>query len=147
MIQLTWKIGFEIELLAPKGLSRQTLAEAIAHEQGGIVRRFFHPQSEPSKVPGTLLFHNLTMGFEVVNKQGQVIARCVDDLTLQDDLEKTTSPLTGWYRIVSDDLRLLQLIKQQANPTAPLSEVLKPIAQLFATEVEPGNGVMFRFRD
>jgi hypothetical protein len=147
MRKLNWKIGFELELLAPKGLSRQSLAETIAHEQGGKVRRFFHPQSEPSKVPGHPLFHNLTLGFEVMDKQGNLIARCVDDLTLQDDLEKTCQPLPGWYRIVSDDLRLLHLIKQQANAADPLSEVLKPIAQLFGTKVEEGTGGMFRVID
>jgi hypothetical protein len=147
MTTLTWKIGFEIELLAPKGLSRESLAKAIAAKQGGIVRRFFFLQSEPSKVPGNPFFHNLTLGLEVVNAKGDIIARCVDDLTLQEDLEKTCPSLPGWYRIVSDDSRLLQLIKQQANPAAPLSEVLKPIAQLFGTEVREGNGGMFRVSD
>ena len=147
MTKLNWKIGFEIELLAPKGLSRQSLAEAIAHEHAGTVRRFFHPQSEPSKVPGNPLFHNLTLGFEVIDKQGEAIARCVDDLTLQDDVEKNCPPLPGWYRIVSDDVRLLQLIKQQTNPADSLSEVLKPIAQLFGTKVEEGTGRMFRVLD
>ncbi len=147
MKKLTWKIGFEIELLAPKGLSRQSLALAIAHQYGGIVRRFFHPQSEPSKVPGNPVFHNLTLGFEVVNQQGQLIARCVDDITLQEDLEKSCPPLPGWYRIVSDDLRLLHLIKQQANPDAELSEVLLPIAQLFGTELTAGTGGMCRVTD
>ena len=147
MKKLNCKIGFEIELLAQKGLSRQSLAEAIAKQHGGKVRRFFYPQSEPSKVPGNPLFHNLTLGFESIDPQGKLIARCVDDLTLQDDLEKARPPLAGWYRIVSDDLRLLQLIKQQANPANPLSEVLNPIAELFGTEVTEGTGGMFRVTD
>ncbi len=135
MKQLTCKIGFEIEVLAPKGLTRQSLAQAIAHQHGGIVRRFFHPQTEPSKVPGTPLFHNLTLGFEVVDEKEQLIARCVDDITRQENLEKSCQPLPGWYRIVSDDLRLLHLIKHQANPDAELSEVLQPIAKLFGTKI------------
>lgn len=49
---LSWRIGVEIELLAPRGLSRQDLAEAIARSSSGSVRRYFHPQSELSKVPG-----------------------------------------------------------------------------------------------
>jgi hypothetical protein len=147
MTTLTWKIGFEIELLAPKGLSRQSLAEAIAQTHNGIVRRFFSLQSEPSKVPANPLFYNLTLGLEVIDAQGKIIASCVDDLTIQDDLEKTCSPLPGWYRIVSDDSRLLQLIKQQANPNDLLSEVLQPIAQLFGTKVTEGSGGMFRVCD
>ena len=102
---LNWKIGFEIELMAPRGLSRQDLAESIASANDAGVRRVFHPQSELSQVPGTPVFHNLTLGFEVIDRQGNAIARCVDDLTLINDLDKTHEPQPGWYRIVSDDTR------------------------------------------
>ncbi len=144
---LNWKIGFEIELMAPLGLSRQDLAESLAKSNHGLVRRFFHPQSELSQVPGTPLFHNLTLGFEVIDKQGHLIARCVDDLTLVDDLDKTEKPKPGWYRIVSDDSRLLQLIESQADPADSLNDVLKPIASLFSTHSEEGPGGMVRVAD
>ncbi|WP_414586665.1 amidoligase family protein [Scytonema sp. PCC 10023] len=147
MPSLNWKIGFEIELMAPLGLSRQDLAELIASVSNGLVRRVFHPQSEFSQVPGTPLFHNLTLGFEVLNQQGSLIARCVDDLTLVEDLDKTQQPKPGWYRIVSDDTRLLQLITGQADPGDPLTKVLKPIASLFATHLEEGPGGMVRVAD
>lgn len=146
-MSLNWKIGVEIELMAPKGLTRRDLAIAIAKEQEGNVRSFFHPQSEPSKVPGTPLFQNLTLGFEIVNSQGELIAKCVDDLTLQDDLNKHHSPQPGWYRIVSDDARLLHLIIQQANPVSSLTQVMLPIAKLFGTEAEIGMGEMVRVVD
>jgi hypothetical protein len=45
------RIGFEIELLAPRGSGRRTLADRIRREQGGRVERFFHTDSEPSLVP------------------------------------------------------------------------------------------------
>ena len=64
----------------------------------------WHQESEPSRVPGMGLFHNLGLGFEV---PGQ--ARLVDDLTLQLDLDKRASPQPGWFRVVSDDVRLLAL--------------------------------------
>lgn len=147
MSELNWKIGFEIELMAPPGLSRQDLAEAIAQEHNGFVHRIFYPQSEPSHVPGTPLFHNLTLGFEVIDSEGNLIVRCVDDLTLQDDLDKTQKPQPEWYRIVSDDTRLLQLVICQADPKAASGEVLKPIADLFATQVEVGPGGMMRVAD
>ncbi|MBD2361022.1 amidoligase family protein [Anabaena minutissima FACHB-250] len=147
MSELNWKIGFEIELIAPKGLSRKDLAQLIAKQHHGLVRRIFYPQSEPSHVPGTPLFHNLTLGFEVIDQQGCLIARCVDDLTLQDDLDKNQAPQPGWYRIVSDDTRLLQLITCNADATAPLDEVLQPIANLFATDLEAGVGGMVRIAD
>ncbi|MEW5858154.1 MAG: amidoligase family protein [Cyanobacteriota bacterium] len=144
---LNWKIGFEIELMAPRGLSRQDLAESIAETHDASVRRIFHPQSELSQVPGTPLFHNLTLGFEVIDRQGSTITRCVDDLTLVDDLDKTKEPKPGWYRIVSDDTRFLQLVTCQADPAYELTEVLKPIASLFATVPEAGAGGMVRVAD
>ncbi len=147
MSKLNWKIGCEIELLAPKGLSRKNLAESIARENNGTVQRIFYPQSEPSQVPGKPLFHNLTLGFEVVDKQGNLIAKCVDDLTLQDDLDKSHPSKPGWYRIVSDDTRFLQLITRQANPEKTKSEVLHPIANLFGTHVQQGVEGMVRVAD
>ncbi|MFB8788306.1 MAG: amidoligase family protein [Potamolinea sp.] len=144
---LNWKIGWEIELMAPKGLSRKNLAESIAEAHDAKAHRFFHPQSELSQVPGTPLFHNLTLGFEVIDRQGNLITRCVDDLTLIDDLEKTHAPQPGWYRIISDDTRFLQLVTCQADPASELTEVLKPIASLFATTPEVGPGGMMRVAD
>jgi hypothetical protein len=144
---LNWKIGFEIELMAPRGLSRQDLAESIAEANDAGVCRVFHPQSELSQVPGTPVFQNLTLGFEVIDRQGNLIARCVDDLTLVNDLDKTHEPKPGWYRIVSDDTRFLQLVTCQADPACEVSEVLKPIASLFATVPEAGPGGMVRVAD
>ncbi|NES85724.1 MAG: amidoligase enzyme [Moorea sp. SIO2B7] len=144
---MNWKIGVEIELIAPRGLSRKTLAEAIAQAKGGTVQRFFHPQSEPSKVQGTPIFENLTLGFEVIDRQERTIVRCVDDITLQDDCDRNKPPKAGWYRIVSDDARLLRLVARQANPAAPLAEVLSPIATLFSTQLESGPKGMIRVAD
>lgn len=147
MSELNWKIGCEIELLAPKGLSRKDLADSIAQANNGIVRRIFYPQSELSLVPGKPLFHNLTLGFEVIDRQGNLIAKCVDDLTLQDDLNKSQLSKPGWYRIVSDDTRFLQLIATQANAEQSKAEVLNPIADLFGTHAESGAEGMIRVAD
>ncbi len=136
-IDLSGKVGIEIELLAPRGASRETLAVEIANLYQGTVRRCFHPQSEPSKIPGTPILENLTLGFEVLDAKGKILARCVDDLTLQADCDRKAPPKNGWYRIVSDDLRLLKLVGRVANPEAPLTAVLDPIADLFG--VSPKN--------
>ena len=147
MPEIDWRLGLEIELLAPPGKSRLDLAEAIAEAQRGSVRRFFHPQSEPSLVPGTPTFHNLTLGFEVLDAEQNWIAKCVDDLTLQNDLVRNTPPQPGWYRVISDDERLLSLIERQADAQCPLSEVLEPIGRLFGTSPTPGPGGMIRVND
>ncbi len=147
VIQINWQIGIEVELLAPPTKSRLDLAEAICQHYRGRIGAFFHPQSEPSKVPGMPIFHNLTLGYEVVDPDRGWIAKCVDDLTLQADLNRNVPPKAGWYRIVSDDERLLRLIQQQANPQAPLTEVMIPIAGLFGTTPDRGSGGMIRVND
>ncbi|NEQ95456.1 MAG: amidoligase enzyme [Cyanothece sp. SIO2G6] len=141
------RIGVEIELMAPRGSSRQTLAAAIAHSINGTIHRRFHPQSEPSQIPGTPILENLTLGFEVRNPHGQVVVTCVDDLTLQADCDRTHPPQAGWYRIVSDDIRLLRLIQRHSDPESPIEQVLAPIGALFGTSPEPGAGGMIRLAD
>ena len=141
------RVGFEVELLAPRGRSRRDLAQLLAERCGGRVERIFYPQSEPSKVPGQYVFHNLILGFRVTDADGSWVATCVDDLTLQNDLVKSTPPVASWYRILSDDLRLLHLVISQADAEASLEEVLKPIACLFQSELEGGPGGMIRVVD
>ncbi len=145
--RLTWKMGFEIELMAPPGLSRADLAEAVAKRGGGTVRRFFHPQSEPSKVPGSPVFENLTPGFEAIDAGGQRLAAFVDDLTLQAGLDRSRPPLDGWHRIVTDDGRLLRLILRHCDPLANGEAVLAPVAALFGSTVQRREGGMTRVED
>ncbi len=143
---MAWRVGVEIELMAPRGRSRADLAEAIAGPSGRV-ERFFHPQSEPCAVPGTPVFENLTPGFVAVDAAGVARARLVDDLTLQDDLDRACPARDGWIRIVSDDARLLRLVARHCDPAAPLDRVLDPIASLFGTRVEGGPGGMRRVAD
>lgn len=134
MKELKWKIGFEVELLAPKGKSREDLAQSLASEHGGHSRRCFYLQSEPSAVPGIPIFENLVLGFDVFDSQNRFVAKCVDDLTIRRDLDRTAPSKAGWYRILSDDARLLQLIMAQCDPGADKDRVLDPVANLFGTQ-------------
>lgn len=140
-------MGFEVELMAPKGRTRRDLAECIARLRGGKVRRFFHPQSEPSKVKGLATFENLTPGFEALDADGRPVARFVDDVTLQDGLDKRAAPPHGWYRIVADDARLLRLVIHNCDAEAPLASALTPLARLFGSTVEPHPSGMMRVSD
>jgi hypothetical protein len=81
---LTEKIGVEIEWLAPEGLMRADLAQALAARTGAEVARIFDHQVEPSAVPGQPVFENLMPGFAVAD-----VASFVDDLTLQADFDAT----------------------------------------------------------
>ena len=132
---MSWRVGVEFEWLAPKDLSRQTYAQYLAGQHRASVEPFWHPQVEPSKVPGKPLFHNLTQGFVIRNQQGKTIAHTVGDLTIQKQLQRNKPPNPGWFRIVSDDLRLIQLIAQQANTVGTMPEILQPIATLFGTQL------------
>ena len=147
MSDIDWKIGVEIELLAPKGASRETLAKRVAERVGGTVTRIFHPESETSALPGQPVFENLTLGFRVADARGNWVASFVDDLTLQRDLDKRHAPQPGWYRLVADDARLLRLAARHCDAQAPLERVLTPFAALFGTEPERHDGGMVRVID
>lgn len=147
MPDVDWKIGVEIELLAPRGCSRETLARATAERIGGTATRIFHPESETSAVPGTPVFENLTLGYRVEDAQGRWVANFVDDLTLQRDLDKGHPPQPGWYRIVADDARLLRLAARHCDAAQPLDRVLDPFAALFGGTPQPREGGMVRVSD
>ena len=133
--------------MAPAGKSREDLANAIALRKGGKVRRFFHPQGEPSKVPGMPVFESLTLGFVIEDDAGNTLAQCVDDLTLQEDLNQKQAPLPGWYRIVSDDARFLRLTMRHSDAAESLETVLDPLAALFGAVPQKGQGGMMRVAD
>ena len=143
---LNWQIGVEIELIAPRGLSRETFARHLC-PQGGKIDRFFHVQSEVNKASEVRVFDNLTTGFSVLDSSEKLIAKCVDDITIVRDCRRDAIAKPGWYRIVSDDRRFLELIIQQCDPNAGLSEVLNPLAKLFGTQPQHGAGNMVKVVD
>ena len=145
--EIDWKIGVEVELVAPAPGTRRDLAEAYAAAAGGSVRTFFHPQSELSKVPGKPVFHNLTLGFEARDAEGRRIALCVDDPTLQVDFDRHAAPRSGWYRIVGDDQRLLRLIARHADASKGLPGALEGVVEFFGAKLHPSEGGMFRMVD
>ena len=141
------KIGVEIELLAPAGSNRKQLAKTIAKAVDGTVEAFFHLDSEPSKVKDKPVFYHLTQAFSVLNTNGKALVHCVDDITLQDTLEKSALPQNGWYRILSDDVRLLRLVMQNAKADAPIETALTNVAVLFGSTAEATQGGVYRVCD
>ena len=146
-MSLGWKTGFEVELLAPRGSTRLDLALRIAHRRDGTVRKFFHPQQEPGGADGQTIFENLTPGFEALDSEGRPLARFVYDVTLQADFDRKAAALPGWYRILTDEGRLLRLIARNCDPDAPLDRVLSPIAALFGTTAEMHASGMVKVSD
>lgn len=147
MITLGWKLGVEIELLAPPGRSRADLAEAVAHACGGSVRHTLHLDSEPSKVPGHPVFYNLTPAFEVHDAAGEVHLRCVDDLTLQADLDRMAAPRPGWWRIVADDARLLRIFARHLHADQPLPQALEALQSVCGAQLAAAAGGLWRLVD
>ena len=146
-MDIHWKIGVEIELLAPLGKDRRLLAESLAFKIDGRVESFFHPDAEPSKVPGKRLFYNLTPAFAVFDKSEHKIAHFVDDITLLNDLDRKAISKKGWFRIVSDDPRLLRLASRYSNPDLSVEESLIALGHIFGTQPLMNNDGMSRLAD
>ncbi|GAB2578374.1 hypothetical protein Aab01nite_09740 [Paractinoplanes abujensis] len=144
--RLRRRIGFEIELMAPAGASRRSLADDLAARCGGRVRPVWHRDSEPSLVPGLGRFLNLTLGFAVDRPDGTPLCTLVDDITLVDGLDPRVPAPPGWFRVLSDDSRLLGLLAEQCDPAAPLDTVLDPAAALWRVKPEQ-IGDVFRLDD
>lgn len=134
----TWTRGFEIELVAPVGCSRETLARRIAEVRGGTTARVFYPQSERASRPGILAYETLTLAFQVLDGAGRPFALLADDITLNADLRDDVEGAPGFYRILSTSKPVLDLVELHASAAATIDEVLAPVASLFGTRVAPG---------
>ncbi|GIE37046.1 hypothetical protein Ait01nite_100910 [Actinoplanes italicus] len=144
--ELRRRIGFEIELMAPPGVSRRTLAMDVAGRCGGSVRPIWHHDSEPSLVPGLGRFLHLTQGFDVRRRDGSPVCTLVDDVTLLHGLDPRAPAIPGWFRVLTDDTRLLRLLAVQCDPGGKLAQVLEPAARLWGTEVQQ-HGRIHRLDD
>ncbi|TDO31605.1 amidoligase family protein [Paractinoplanes brasiliensis] len=144
--RLRRRVGFEIELMAPPGVSRRSLADDLAARSGGRSRPVWHRDSEPSLVPGLGRFLNLTLGYAVDRPDGSPLCTLVDDITLIDGLDPRTPAPPGWFRVLSDDSRLLGLLAERCDPAAPLETVLDPAAALWGVKPEQ-IGDVFRLDD
>ncbi|MBB4744894.1 hypothetical protein BJY16_008353 [Actinoplanes octamycinicus] len=136
MTRLRRRTGFEIELMAPPGASRRSLAMDLAGRCGGSVRPVWHSDSEPSLVPGLGRFLHLTQGFEVRRPDGALLCTLVDDITLLAGLDPKAPPLPGWFRVLTDDARLLRLLSRHSDPAGTIDAALKPAAELWGSRVQ-----------
>ncbi|WP_436529296.1 amidoligase family protein [Actinoplanes sp. HUAS TT8] len=144
--RLRRRTGFEIELMAPPGVSRRTLAMDLAGRCGGSVRPVWHHDSEPSLVPGLGRFLHLTQGFEVLRPDGTQLCTLVDDITLTAGLDPKTPPIPGWFRVLTDDSRLLRLIARHSDPGGTIGTALDGVAELWGRKVRR-HGTIFQLND
>lgn len=134
--RLRRRIGFEIELMAPPGHSRLSLATRLAGGCGGQARPVWHHDSEPSLVPGLGRFLHLTQGYQVLRPGGTPSVTLVDDITLLHGLDPRAPAKPGWFRVLSDDQRLLHLLAAHADPGGGLDTALDAAAKLWGTEAQ-----------
>lgn len=147
MSAIGWKCGFEIELLAPAGLTRADLAAAYAASIGSTSRRLFYPQAEPRVGSEGAAFETLTLGYAVPATGLGGGARFVDDLTIRADLDRNAPAVPGWYRIAVDDIRLARLLDRRCDPAASLADVLLPAAAIFGGTTDVNAAGMVRLAD
>lgn len=133
-------------MLAPRGSSRQILAAELAIRHGGHVRAVWHIDSEPSLVPGMGHFLHLTPGFEVRDEHDTPLCTLVDDITIADDLDSDAPPMASWFRLLSDEPRLLRLAAELADPAGGLMSAGARVAAVFGTVAEQ-IGPMVRVDD
>jgi hypothetical protein len=134
---LRLRTGFEVELLAPRGASRRSLADALASRCDGQVRAVWHHDSEPAPVAhlGGRFLH-LTQGFEVIRGSGEQLCTLVDDVTIVADLDPTAAAPSGWHRLLTDDPRLLRLLARFSDPGGSLETSLDRVAALWGVRTE-----------
>lgn len=134
---LRQRLGFELELLAPRGCSRRDLAIALARRCGGEVKPVWHADSEPALVAslGGRFLH-LTQGFQVFRSPGELVCTLVDDVTITADLDAAAPASDGWHRLLTDDPRLLRLLERVSDPGGPLETSLDGAAALWGVPVE-----------
>ncbi len=103
--------------------------------------RRFHVDTESSATPGVSAFWHLTPAFDVVDGTGTHRCSLVDDTTIVADLDGAAPARPGWFRVLSDDPRLLRLVQRYADPAEGIGSVLAPVAAVFGAQVVEVAGV------
>lgn len=81
-------------------------------------------------------FLHLTQGFEVTGPAGDVLCTLVDDVTITADLDPQAAAKSGWLRVLTDEVRLLQMLARCCDPASPLDQVLDGPAFLWGAKPE-----------
>ena len=130
------RAGIEIELLAPAGCSRLELAELIARRSDTSVVAGWHLDSETSAHQNHRFFHHMTPAFDVTTSAGTPIARLVDDITVQADLDHSAHSAPTWRRVVGDDPRILRMLTSSLAPIGAGMENVAVLAEGFGLVAE-----------
>lgn len=130
------RLGFEIELLAPPGLTRRDLAKLIAARSGGSVRAAMAPCTELGRSGTPTSRYSLRPAFDALDGAGRPQARLVDDVTILSDLDRDASGRDSWGRIVSPNWGVIQAISRHANASRRVVDWLSPLRQSHHARIE-----------
>lgn len=112
------------------------MAGAIAAQVGGSVRSDWHLDSETAAVESRPFFHHITPAFDVLDRDGSLVARLVDDITIRTDLDAEIRSAPSWRRVVSDDPRMLRMLSVAIEPIEEHVDSLPSVAERFGLQIE-----------
>jgi hypothetical protein len=72
----------------------------------------------------------------VTRGSGEVLCTVVDDITIRAGLEPQAAAPDGWLRVLTDDVRLLQLLANCSDPSSSVDHVLDAAAAIWRSEPE-----------
>jgi len=130
------KCGYELELLAPLGETRHSIAHHLGKNYSCQPLAIFHRESDynPYYIHGKS-FYCLTRGFRLESPSGFWL-KVVNDMTISTQIDLENDDETDWFHLLADDIRLIDLIVSHCDPGASPQQVLTPIAELFQTTVD-----------
>lgn len=140
-----WPVGVELEYIAGAYQNRYSLGEHLReflqNKNASLdipyrdlpINSFFNLSSEPDSL-GKKTYHSLERGV-MVGRYDQFFAKMVDDITISDGLPKEKSHELDWYRVVSDDVRIITLLSKLLDANATIDQVLSPLSNLIGAEV------------
>lgn len=127
--------GLELELLAPAGVSRIDLAQALAKAWDGELRYGLKYSSEGLHRDARPIC-TLTPAYRV-DVQGTPRVTIVDDTTIQAQLNPSAATPKGLFRVVMDDVRFALWLQRNAWSSTPqLESVLAVMLETFEGSIE-----------
>lgn len=130
---MSWRVGLELELLAPAGQTRDHLAAALAQRAGGRVLFGLKHTVDGELSPGVPRCR-LSLACRVLDARSRWLCDVVGDTTIFDELpdDGHTQPL-----VFADDTRLSKWLEQRSFQEDPaLQARLSPLLATFDATIE-----------
>jgi hypothetical protein len=135
------KCGFELELLAPAGSDRRSVAAHFASVLDCSAESIFHRDSDYVPETGSdKAYFCLSRGFALTSPSGLGL-KIVNDMTISEELDLGRQDQGDWFHILCDDIRLVELVRRNCEPDLDSSHVLGPLADFFGVGLAQNDRV------